>query len=415
MIETLFCRSHAVARFRQGPFAPYMEELAADLLRQSYARHTVRNYLWSIACLGDWLARQELSPGDLTEAVIQRYLSGFRRRPSGGLTPASGGLTPLLRFLRRKGVAVDAPSPASLTTVDRWLARFQDHLEQARGLAPSTVRDRLRFVRRFLDAYFAGQEKSWQALSAADVAAFVFREARQRTGLGRKAPGSAVRSFLRFLASCGEIRPGLEAAVPIMRQPTHAALPSKVSADQVTAILEGCRRNTPKGLRDYAILLLLARLGLRAQEVVALELDDIDWETGTLSLRPGKKRLERRLPLPEDVGQAIVSYLKDGRPESAHRRVFLRVLAPIVPLGGSNAVTRIVQRALQRIDLHTGRWMGAHIFRHSAASAMVCRGASFKDVADILGHDRLLTTSIYAKLDLPALSQISLPWPGGAK
>ena len=415
MIETLFCRTRVVARFRQGPLGPYMEELATTLVRERYSRETIRNYLWSIASFGAWLAEQGLGSSDVKEASMQRYLSGFRRRPSGGLTHASAGLTPLLSLLRQGGVAVGVAPPSPPSIVDQWLLGFEHHLEQVRGLTVSSVRRYRPFVRRFLSVYFDAGETSWQALTAADVAEFVYREARGRTGLGRKAPGTAVRVFLRFLVSCGEIRPGLEAAVPVMRQPSHAALPRQISADQVTEILNGCRRSTPKGLRNYAILLLLARLGLRAKEVVALRLDDIDWENGTLSLRPGKTRRERRLPLPEDVGQAIVSYLKSGRSESAHRQIFLRVRAPIVPLSGSNAVTRIVQRALQRAGLQTGRWMGAHIFRHSAASAMVCRGASFKDVADVLGHDRLHTTGIYAKLDLPALSKISLPWPGGAE
>jgi integrase len=218
--------------------------------------------------------------------------------------------------------------------------------------------------------------------------------------------------MLRYLIGRGEVPGGLEAAVPRLRQYQQAALPHHLSEAQMARVLESCASRTPVGRRDYAILLILARLGLRAKEVARLALEDIDWVEGHVVIRAGKTRQERRLPLAKDVGQAVIAYLKHGRPSSPHRLVFLERRAPFGPLRTASAITHIVQRALARAGVEAPSG-GAHLFRHSAATHMVRRGASFKQVADVLGHQALQTTRIYAKLDLAALSQVAQPWPGG--
>ena len=233
-----------------------------------------------------------------------------------------------------------------------------------------------------------------------------------RHGTGRKQPAVAIRSFLRFLVFQGEIRSGLEAAAPSPPQWKYASLPSRLTPEEVERVLAVYQDRSAISLRNRAILFLLARLGLRAQEVVSLCLDDIDWADGCLALRPGKTRRARNLPLPHDVGQTIVTYLQSGRPQSESRQVFLQSRAPFGSLTGAS-VWGIVRQAFKRAGLIVPPGVGSHIFRHTIASQMVNHGASFKDVADVLGHQSIETTGIYAKLELDVLAAVALPWGGG--
>ena len=212
----------------------------------------------------------------------------------------------------------------------------------------------------------------------------------------------------------GFIANGLEAAIPRMRTWKHATLPEHLSSTEVIRILTACADGTALGKRNYALLLLLSRLGLRALEAAQLKLEDVDWRSGSLVIRASKTHRERHLPLPEEVGQACLDYLQHGRPPTNSRQIFLVHTAPFAPLQTSSALTKAVKRLLHKAGIER-RSSGAHLFRHTAASQMVCGGASFKEVADVLGHQSLQTTSIYAKLDLVALSQVALPWPGGAQ
>jgi site-specific recombinase XerD len=179
-------------------------------------------------------------------------------------------------------------------------------------------------------------------------------------------------------------------------------------------ILVTAKDGTPIGKRNYAILLLLARLGLRAKEVMRLRLNDIDWRHNTILIRPGKTHCERLLPLDEEIGKALLEYLRNGRPSTDQREIFLTHSAPYQPLRAVSAITNVVKRTVARTSLPL-RSAGAHMFRHSVATELVCRGASFKQVADLLGHQSLRTTAIYAKLDLNSLQQVAMPWPGGAQ
>jgi site-specific recombinase XerD len=245
------------------------------------------------------------------------------------------------------------------------------------------------------------------------ITAFVGQEAAMRQNSGRQLPAVAVRSFLRFLVFRGEIRPGFEAAAPSPPQWQHAALPSRLTPEEVERVLAVYQDGTASSLRNRAMLLLLARLGLRTQDVISLCLDDIDWADGRLDLRPGKSRRARSSPLPQDVGQAVVAYLQGGRPRSGSRQVFLRCRPPFHPLTKS-AVWWMVRQAFAHAGIAVPPGIASHIFRHTAASQMVNHGASFKDVADVLGHQSIRTTGIYAKLELDTLVAVALPWGGGA-
>jgi site-specific recombinase XerD len=296
--------------------------------------------------------------------------------------------------------------------LEQWLHAYDAHLEQVTGAALRTRQTYGHLVRGFLTACFGTEPPDWSALTAARITTFVSQEAAKRRNAGRKQPAVAIRSFLRFLVFRGDIRPGLEAAAPLPPQWKYAALPPHLTPEDVAQVLAVYHDGTALSLRNRAILLLLARLGLRAQDVVSLCLDDIDWADGRFALRPGKSRQARTLPLPHAVGQAVVAYVQSGRPQSTSREVFLRSRPPFRSLT-SAAVWAIVRQAFTRASIVVPPGIASHIFRHTVASQMVNHGASFKDVADVLGHQSIETTGIYAKLDLEALAAVALPWAGG--
>lgn len=213
--------------------------------------------------------------------------------------------------------------------------------------------------------------------------------------------------------SQGLVREGLAAAIPSPRQYLYAILPARATAEQVADVLACCQNGTPVGMRDHAVLLLLARLGLRAREVARLTLDDLDWHQGVLRVSAGKTQRDRVLPLPEEVGTALAKYLRFARPPSSDRSIFLHAQPPHRPWCGASAVSQLVHRRLSQSGFPVKPWRGAHLFRHTVASQMVNAGVSFKDVADLLGHQSLATTGIYAKLNLDTLASVALPWSGG--
>jgi integrase len=291
------------------------------------------------------------------------------------------------------------------------LQPFDEYLDRVSGVSIGTRQIYLLYARAFLQMRFGEAEPDWSALTAEDVADFVrVKAATVTTAL----PATAVRALLRYLATTGVVRRGLDGAVPTVCRWKHASLPRHLTAEQTERVLGSCDVGTFIGKRDRAILLLLVRLGLRAGEVAALTLDDIDWRLGHLLVRATKSRRERTLPLSNEVGKAIVAYLRE-RTHRSHRAVFVRLsrrlrFAPLKVWG----VTDVAQRALARAGLKMTR-PGAHVLRHTAATHMVRRGASFKEVADVLGHASLETTGIYAKLDLETLARVAMPWPGGER
>lgn len=297
---------------------------------------------------------------------------------------------------------------------EAWLAAYDDYLHRMLGAAKATRVRYLRTARRFVGACLGSASAPWAGLSVAQVTAFIQQETASKSGHGRAAPACAVRSFLRFLAWRGVGPGGLDRAIPPMRRARHASLPPRLAPAELVRLLDQ-PGDHPAAWRDRAILLLLGRLGLRAGEIVALGLDDIDWRAGLLRLPAGKSRRERVLPLSQEVGCALADYLWHGRPAHPSRRLFLTATKPPRGFNHTSAVTRIVQRSLRRAGIAVGRLTAAHMLRHTAASAMVNRGASFHQVADVLGHRSLATTGIYAKLDLDALAPVALPWSGGAQ
>jgi integrase/recombinase XerD len=295
----------------------------------------------------------------------------------------------------------------------KFLKDFDDYLMRVQGLALRTRSGYCFWASRFLARFCAMDAPDWSSLRAEHVTTFVQQEASRLHRYSRAIPGTAIRALLRYLTFLGVIRSGLEAAVPRMPRWKHAELPRYLPSADVERVVDGVLDGTPKGRRNHAILMLLARTGLRADEVSKLSLDDIDWVAGTICIQSTKSHRERRLPLAQDVGAALCSYLKHGRPPCRRRTIFLRVLRPFDPFLNSAAICKIARRAMTRVGI-LNTPAAAHLFRHSAATGMLRGGATFKEIADVLGHASLQTTGIYAKLDLAALSRVALPWPESA-
>ena len=296
---------------------------------------------------------------------------------------------------------------------ERCTQGFEQYLRRQRALANATVINYVPFIRKFLTDRFGNGPVRLSRLCARDVVRFVQSQAPHLHRKRAKLMTTALRSFLQYARYCGDITLDLAAAVPAVANWSMPSIPRAISADQVHQLLASINRRTAMGRRDYAILLLLARLGLRSSEVAFLELDDIDWSSGTVSVR-GKSGLRNEFPLPLEVGQAIAAYLREGRPPSTSRRVFLRAKAPIRGFRGAGGVGSIVRHSLKRTDIKAPTY-GAHQFRHGLATEMLRQGASLGEIGDILGHRHPQTTMIYTKVDLEALRTLALPWPGGVQ
>ena len=296
-------------------------------------------------------------------------------------------------------------------TVDRLVDAYTQHQRRTRGLRPQTLRNRAWFVRRLVRAALGADPIDPSRLTPADVVAFITSLRHRFSPGSMRTVRSSLRSFFRFLRFEGFCGDELEAALPAVAHWRLATLPRSLTEQQVEQVLASFDAPTPCRQRDQTIVQCLSTLGLRPGEVAGLCLDDIDWRNGTIQIRARKNRRGAVLPLPRVVGQALVAYLSGERPPTNERRVFVQHLGVRrgEPLS-SPAVSALVVRALRRAAVDTPL-TGPYVFRHTVASRMVREGASLKQVADVLGHRSLDTTTIYAKLDLPRLREVALPWP----
>lgn len=323
-------------------------------------------------------------------------------------------LNQFISFLRLNGVVPTEKSPRrELTPVELAIDVFKYYLRSERSLAEATVANYVPFIHRFLTDRFGDGPVTLSRLSAGDVVRFVQRQALRLHVKRAKLLTCALRSFLRYTRYRGDIALDLAAAVPTVASWSMTSIPRAIPSDAVRQLLVSINRRTPMGRRDYAILLLLARLGLRAREVVRLDLEDINWNAGYVSVQ-GKGGQRSALPLPADVGAAIAAYLRDGRPRSSSRRVFLRAKAPKRGFQSSQAIVSVVRHTIIRAGIKAPT-KGAHQFRHALATEMLRHGASLTQIGEILRHRSTQTTMIYTKVDLDALRTLALSWPGGAQ
>lgn len=405
--------ARAIVRAVQGPLSPHLEAYVSSLIEQQYSAYCVCMKARCARGFSNWLARQRINAGDADEQVVAAY---HCERASGRRVwrDELHALGLLLVFLRERGVIREPTTVGEVTPAERFVRRFKEHLLHVRGLAAHTISMYAAWARRFLTEQLSSEASDLRTLRAADVLAFLQRQARSHQPGELKRMTTALRSFLAFAQFAGQVESGIVAAVPSVASWTSTpALPRAISAEHARRALDACDRRTAIGGRDYAVLLLLARLGLRAGEVVALLLDDVDWDAGRVRVR-GKGGREAWLPLPPDVGQAIAAYLQHARPNAPDRHLFLRASAPIRGLKSGTAVASIVAHALCQAGIDTPR-RGAHQFRHALAAQMLRRGASLAEIGELLRHRSPQTTALYARVDLAALRALALPWPGGAR
>lgn len=389
----------------EGPLVSYAEGYERELCRLGYHSPQICRHIAVLGELSGWLHHRGLGSEQLCSDELELFFAERRRQGCASLvTPrcfaalvawmAEAGMTPL---------AVPPP-PGS---IDELVVHYREHLEHQRGLAVGTVRGYERVARLFISAV-AADVAGLGALTAGDVNRFVADFCTHPAGVSPRELVSDLRSFLRFLHLRGVVAIPLAQSVPSYC--THReALPKALSAEEMARLLDSCDHRSPRGRRDYAVMVVLSRLGLRASEVAGLCLDDIDWRAGEIVVRNGKGRRDERLPLPSDVGQAIAEYLEQGRPEAAPTRtVFVRLCAPLVGLhpGG---VTWVVYDACARAGVPR---VGAHTLRHTAATAVLRAGGSLTEVGQLLSHRRMATTAIYAKVDHDRLAELARPWPG---
>jgi site-specific recombinase XerD len=392
-----------------GPLASPLKAYAQRLRENGYAAHSGFVQLRLLGCFNRWLDRRGLASGDVGPATIEQYLRG--RAQSGKLRKGdSAALFRLLAILRPDSTGVAAPPP---TAIEIALGQFQQYLRQERGLSDATVINYTPVARSFLSERFPKGAVHCQQITAADITAFVQRQAALVTSKRAQLVVTALRSFLRYLFLRGIVAIDLATCVPTIATWSLSNVPRFLAGEQIQKILASCDKETGIGKRDYALLLLLARLGLRAGEVVALTLDDFDWEAGVVTVR-GKGKRVAQMPLPSEVGTAIADYLSTGRPRCSSRRVFIRAKAPLTGFANSVAVCSLVDRALERAGVES-EYRGSHVFRHSLATGMLNHGASLDEIGDLLRHRHPDTTRIYAKVDLVSLRSIALPWPGGSR
>jgi len=413
MISDYFEAPSALERMRSGSVGPYIDGFATALAEGAYSPHTIRGYIRAAVHLGRWVDRRGLELSTLDNSVLEpfrRHLSRCRcfKRSKGVFKGAASGAEQLLAYLRRCE-AVAPVKPAAPTTATVTISeRFATWMLRHRGVAPSTISRYQLALRPFL----AGLGEDPVGYNATRIRAFVVEQLGTQ-GLGDcRSAVSAIRAFLRFLVAEGRVAPGIENCVPTVPQWRLSSLPRYLEAPAVERVVSSCDLSKAHGLRDHAILLLLARLGLRGGDIVTMSIDDVDWNRGTLRVR-GKGRRETLLPLPQDVGDAMLAYVERGRPRAATARMFLTVFAPIRPFASSATVSDIVRVALQRAGIHDAPSRGAHLLRHSAATAMLRAGSSLDTIATVLRHQSPDTTAHYAKVDVEMLRQVAQPWPGG--
>jgi len=388
-----------------GELAALVPEFRGALARRGFAVRTIATHTRLVRDLDIWLLGQGLRADALNAQLVAEFLAA--RRAAGARGAVSRlVMTPLLDHLEllgviRPGSCVEMPDPTEV------LQRYRVYLRSERGLVPAGVSRYEHAARLFNDSLVTSGEVEWANLSGRDVTRFMLTECVGRGGSSARNLAAGVRSFLRFLHVEGLTAVGLAAAVPSVAGWQGRSLPIGFEHAQVLRLLECCDRGRSTGRRDFAILTVLARLGLRAAEVAGMRLDDLDWRAGELIVH-GKGQRDERLPLPSDVGDAVVEYLRRDRRETECRAVFLRMLAPHEQLA-STSISMIVFHACDRAGVPRG---GAHRLRHSAATRMLAGGATLSEVGQALRQRTLRATSIYAKVDHGRLRQLARPWPG---
>ena len=390
-----------------GPLVPFANGMRSELIRHGYSKGATKHHMIVMGQLNRWLLRQGIGVGEISLRLAEQFLV-HRRACGQRRVPTLQTLGPLFEHLRDQQ-ALPVEEVAERAALDELVARYRHHLIHDRDLAPNTVLRYERTARRFLTrrASETGGETGAEGLGSEDITAYLLECCSRLVVTSAKREAADIRALLRFLYLEGLIHTDLGVSLPPVAGWRDTGLPATLSRAEIAAVLDSCDRSSATGLRDLAILSLLARLGLRAGEVAAIQLDDIDWRAGEIMVR-AKARREERLPITEDVGESLVAYLRDARPASDCRNLILTGYAPFRRIHPSS-ITSVVYRACRRAGLARA---GAHRLRHSLAREMLRQGGNLVEISQVLRHRDVATTLLYAKVDLDALRTVSRPWPG---
>jgi site-specific recombinase XerD len=395
-------------RMREGPLGGYVDLYAENLIQQNYGREAAVRRVSIVSSLSRWLETRGLTSLTLDEGVLDQYLA-YRWRHRSFQKQDRPALRKFLSLLRELDACPSRP-PVVLDAREVALEEFKRYLSENVGFAAGSIAQYSSAVRQFISNQFPKGEPAWKEITAAKIITFIGGHARDHGHDCAHRMCSALRSFLRYLRYRGKIERDLASSVPTVPRWRLTGLPLSLTSQQVQRVLDRCHCDSAVGKRDYAILLLFCRLGLRAKEVVDLSLDDIDWHSGLITLRRTKTEEVAHLPLSAEVGAALADYLQNARPKSLSRRVFLRDQAPRIGFAQSSSLHGIVKRAFMRADVEvTPR--GPHRFRHYVATELLRQGASLTEIGQLLRHRDLNSTRIYAKVDLAALRALTFPWP----
>lgn len=396
-----------------GALDPLLQSYIAQLAGLGYRPASIQSFESRVRHFCCWLWRSDTAVACVDSGVIDHFAC-HTCHCSGSVTAFApnaayiGMIRKFVEFLAECGITQRQDCEAN-TDCDQRIPVYLDWLKRHRGLTDLTIKSRRKLLNKLLP--LLGSDP--RTYDAAGIRRIIVAESQRVSAARMKNVVSVLRSYLRFLAVMGECAPSLDQAVPSVAHWKHSNLPKFLPASKVDMLIDSCDMTTASGIRDRAILLLLARLGLRAGDIMKLRIDDIDWQQGCLRVC-GKGRRESTLPLPQDVGDALLKYLTEARPTISIAEVFLCSLAPHRPFTDSHTVSSIVCRALERAGIDDAPSRGAHLLRHSAASALLQAGASLTTIGTILRHRCIDTTAQYAKVDIAALRKIAQPWPGGA-
>lgn len=405
MIEKLYAMPFFVRRHRAGLFGRHVDDLAESLVAQGYTAHSIRGVLRGMCAFGEWLAARGHTIHDVDDRLVACFVAKVRCSKWTRRSSYSTGARHVLDFLRSKGIVAFAspPSPDHQIVIE-----FSAWMTEHRGVRASTVDGYLLLVRELLQAL----KGDVRHLTARRLRAFVVRRAGLHGHMRACNVVTATRMFVRFLVASGRCDAGLVAAVPAVASWRETSVPRHLQPDDVERVIAACDETSLAGLRDRAVMLLLARLGLRAGDVASLTLDAFDWKQARLRVT-GKTRREDWLPLPQDVGDAVLAYLEKARPRVRAEAVFFTAVAPFIPISRL-VVSAIVGRAIRRAGVKSPSH-GAHVLRHSAAVSMLRAGSSLAEIGALLRHASIETTFHYAKVDRDLLLSVAAPWPTVAR
>lgn len=400
---------------RQSVLAAGVEPFLASLDSQRYASSTIRRYVCAVAHLARWLTQEQLVLSLLDEALLERFIK--EHMPQCECPVEAERWVPNLRAAGRHFLAVLRRMGSVAQRVVTWapalaaeLAAFDAFLDRTRGLAVSTRGQRQRIVADFLTSRFGLDQPDVALLTARDIHAFMTHRPDGRSAGTSAVVAGALRSYLRFCGLSGQSVGALLAAVPAVAQWPLDRLPQALDEALLDEVERTFDPSTAGGLRDRAMFRLMLDLGLRVSEVAALQLDDIDWRAGLLRIRASKVRRVDQLPLTAAVTEALVAYVSDGRPQTTHRALFVRKVAPVAKPVTLSTVRGAMRQAYARCG-HPELNAKTHVLRHTAASRMLRDGMPLKRIADVLRHRSLDTTTIYAKVDRVRLAAVAMPWP----